>query len=41
MTYRAYDGGAELEKAATENQIRILERKLENIKQKKLFQTTT
>ncbi|KAK1347081.1 hypothetical protein POM88_055106 [Heracleum sosnowskyi] len=36
VTYRAYDGRAELEKAVTEKEIRILERKLENVKQKKV-----
>lgn len=35
MTYRAYDGGAELERAATGKEIKILERKLDNINQKK------
>ncbi|KAL8097155.1 uncharacterized protein LOC141687434 [Apium graveolens] len=36
MTYKAYDGRAELEKAVIEKEIRILERKLENVKQKKI-----
>lgn len=36
MTYRAYDGRAEVEKTVTEKEIRILERKLEIIKQKKV-----
>ncbi|KAK1358906.1 hypothetical protein POM88_043380 [Heracleum sosnowskyi] len=36
VTYRAYDGRAELEKAVTEKEIRVLERKLENVKQKKV-----
>lgn len=36
MTYKAYADRAELEKAATEKEIRILERRLDNIKQKKI-----
>lgn len=36
MTYRAYDDRAELEKAATEKEIKILARKLDTIEQKKV-----